>query len=118
MKHSDSSKIPPPPTSVSPAPTSIDASGVHGREAQKLVAEAIKGEYSYGKLGLILGLASIIGGIILGLNGVAGSTSWAATLLGLESKINDAAPGVMLFIVGLFMVWATKPRVRVKDLKD
>ena len=86
--------------------------------SERLIAEAIKGEYSYGKLGLILGLSSIVGGIILGLNGVAGSTSWTASLLGLESKINDAAPGVVLFIVGLFMVWATKPKVKMQDLRD
>ena len=85
---------------------------------ERLITEAIKGEYSYGKLGLILGLSSIIGGIILGLNGVAGSTSWTAKLLGLESRINDAAPGVVLFVVGLFMVWTTKPRVKLRDLKD
>jgi hypothetical protein len=69
-------------------------------------------------LGLILGLAAIIGGVILGLNGVAGSTSWTTKLLGLESQINDAAPGVVLFIVGLFMIWATKPTVRMKDIRD
>jgi hypothetical protein len=65
-----------------------------------------------------LGLSSIIGGIVLGLNGVADSPYWTAKLLGLESKINDAAPGVVLFIVGLFMVWATKPKVKLKDLRD
>ena len=118
MKNSDSSKPPRPPLTVSPPTHTVNVDRVHGRESQKLVAEAIKGEYSYGKLGLILGLASIVGGIILGLNGVAGSTSWTAKLLGLESKINDAAPGVVLFVVGLFMVWVTKPRVKMKDLRD
>jgi len=88
-----------------------------GSSSERLLADAIKGEYSYGKLGLILGVSSIIGGIVLGLNGVAGSTSWTAKLLGLESSINDAAPGVVLFVVGLFMVWVTKPRVKLKDLQ-
>lgn len=68
-------------------------------------------------LGLILGLASIVGGIILGLHGITGHTSWTAKLLGFESSINDAAPGVVLFIVGIFLVYITKPRVKFHDLK-
>src|SRR5689334_9381125 len=93
-------------------------SGPHreNSSSERLIAKAIREEYRYARFGLILGMASIIGGIILGLNGVAGSTSWTAKLLALESNINDAAPGVVLFIVGLFMVWATKPKVKLKDL--
>ncbi len=52
------------------------------------------------------------------LNGVAGSTSWTAKVLGLESNLNDAAPGVVLFLVGMFMVFITKPKVRVGELRD
>lgn len=82
-----------------------------------VIAESIKGEYRYAMLGLLLGLASIIGGVVLGLNGVAGSTSWTANLLGLKSQVNDAAPGVVLFIIGLFMIVATRPNVNLKDLR-
>jgi hypothetical protein len=82
-----------------------------------VISESIKGEYRYAMLGLVLGLSAIIGGVILGLNGVAGSTSWTANLLALKSQINDAAPGVVLFIVGLFMIVATRPKVNLKDLK-
>jgi hypothetical protein len=85
--------------------------------SERLLAEAIKGEYRYGMLGLILGIATIIGGIVLCLNGVAGATSWTASLLGLESRINDAAPGVVLFITGIFFVWITKPKVKIRDLQ-
>ena len=85
--------------------------------AAMVIAESIKGEYRYAILGLVLGLASIIGGVILGLNGVAGSTSWTANLLALRSQVNDAAPGVVLFIIGLFMIVATRPRVNLKDIK-
>jgi hypothetical protein len=85
--------------------------------SRAVVSQAIAGEYTYAKLGLILGLASIIGGVVLGLHGVAGTTSWTAKILGLESKINDAAPGVVLFIVGLFMVLVTRPKIDLKNLK-
>ncbi|MGA9770060.1 MAG: hypothetical protein WBV94_13540 [Blastocatellia bacterium] len=88
-----------------------------GSASERLIAEAIKGEYSYAKLGLTLGLSSIIGGMILGLNGVAGSTSWTASVFGLESKINDAAPGVVLFVVGIFYIWITRPKVKLNDLR-
>jgi hypothetical protein len=83
----------------------------------ELIRKGIVLEYVYGILGLVLGLAAIIGGVVLGINGVAGSTSWTAKLFSLESQINDAAPGVVLFIVGLFMIIATKPKVRLRDLK-
>ncbi len=88
----------------------------HSHSAE-ILEQAVKGEYQYGKLGLILGVLTILGGIALGLNGVAGHTSWTAKVLGLESNINDAAPGVVLFVVGIFFVFITKPRVKLGDLK-
>jgi hypothetical protein len=36
--------------------------------------------------------------------------------MGLESSLNDAAPGVVLFVVGVFLVWVTRPKVDLKDL--
>jgi hypothetical protein len=98
---------------------SPSASVEHGGESQsaKIVAAAVRGEYVYAILGLTLGLCSIFGGVAMGLHGVAGSTSWTAEVLGLKSTVNDAAPGVVLFVVGLFMVWVTKPRVNLKDIK-
>ncbi|ENF8746773.1 hypothetical protein ABRI18_000339 [Vibrio fluvialis] len=59
-------------------------------------------------LGQFLGLVCILGGVALFFNGVAGSTSWTAKILGAESTITDAAPGVVLFIVGLFFVVVTR----------
>jgi len=82
-----------------------------------IVRQVVKGEYLYGALGLILGLAAIIGGCVLGLHGAVGHTSWTASVLGLSSKVNDAAPGVILFIVGIFLVWITKPRVDINKIK-
>ena len=67
----------------------------------------------YSVAGLILGFACVIGGIILFLNGVVGSTSWTAKFLGAESNISDAAPGAVLFIVGLFIVFITRYVIKV-----
>lgn len=69
----------------------------------------------YSLAGLFLGLVCIIGGIVLFLHGVLGTTSWTATFLGASSDISDAAPGAVLFIVGLFIVFITRFKVRLKD---
>jgi hypothetical protein len=90
---------------------------VHSHAAE-ILSQAIKNEYRYATLGLVLGLCAILGGTILALHGIVGHTSWTASLLGFESKINDAAPGAILFIVGIFFVFITKPHVKLGDLKD
>lgn len=72
----------------------------------------------YSLTGLFLGLVSIIGGIVLFLNGVLGSTSWAASMLGASGDISDAAPGSVLFIVGLFIVFVTRFKIKLKDTGD
>ncbi len=71
-------------------------------------------ELIYSLSGLILGLVCVIGGIVLFVNGVFGSTSWTAKILGAESNISDAAPGVILFIVGLFIVLVTRFTLKIK----
>jgi len=70
--------------------------------------EAARYHLIYSLAGLILGLACIIGGIILFLRGVTGATSWIASLFGAKSQISDAAPGAILFIVGMFVVYITR----------
>ena len=54
--------------------------------------------------GLILGLVSILCGSYLLINGVIGTTQFSASIFGNETKLTDAAPGTVLFIVGLFLV--------------
>lgn len=68
----------------------------------------------YSLTGLVLGLSCIIGGIVLFFHGITGSSSWTVKFLKLESNISDAAPGVILFIVGLFIVCVTKFVIKVK----
>ena len=98
-------------------PSSPSSARKRSSASERLLTKAITGEYRYAMLGLVLGMAAIIGGVILGLNGVAGSTSWTAKILGLESNVNDAAPGVVLFLVGLFLVRSTKPNVKLDNLR-
>jgi hypothetical protein len=79
---------------------------------QRLAAQSQKTaslyQLIYSMTGLLVGLACMIGGIVLFLHGITGSTSWIIKMLGAESNITDAAPGAVLFIVGLFVVWVTK----------
>ncbi|HDL6936553.1 TPA: hypothetical protein PXM13_004394 [Yersinia enterocolitica] len=67
-----------------------------------------KYEFTYSIIGLTLGLVCVLGGIALFLNGVAGSTNWTAKFFRAESAITDAAPGAVLFVVGLFIVFITR----------
>lgn len=68
----------------------------------------------YSLAGLILGLACVIGGILLFFHGVAGSSSWVGQVIGLQGKLSDAAPGTVLFVVGLLVVWVTRFDIRVR----
>lgn len=66
----------------------------------------------YSIIGLLLGFACIVVGLVLSLNGVSGHTSWTAEALGLSTTLNDAAPGVIVFVVGAVMVWITRFKVK------
>lgn len=76
--------------------------------------QALEHEYRHGALGLIIGWACILLGALLCIFGVVGSTSWTAKLAGIETKLNDAAPGVVLFVIGLLVIYITKPKVHIK----
>jgi hypothetical protein len=49
---------------------------------------------------------------------VAGSSSWIGEFIGVQSKLSDAAPGTVLFVVGLAVVWLTRFAVRVRQPID
>jgi len=72
----------------------------------------------YSLAGLVFGLACIVGGILLFFHGVAGSSSWVGEFIGVQSRLSDAAPGTVLFVVGLAVVWLTRFTVRVKQPID
>jgi hypothetical protein len=69
----------------------------------------------YSLAGLVVGLACVVGGLGLFLHGIVGSSSWVGDFIGIQSKLADAAPGTVLFIVGLLVVWLTRFSVRVKQ---
>lgn len=80
----------------------------------ELWKEAIRNEARYSMTGLLVGIFCILAGMVLLVHGVVGSVSWTAKLLGLESAISDAAPGTVLFIIGLLVIFLTRHEVEVK----
>lgn len=71
----------------------------------------MKLKFAYSVCGLLLGLVCILTGLALGLAGVAGHTNFTASLLGLNTQLTDAAPGVVVFVVGIFMVFISRFKV-------
>ncbi|EJT1896430.1 hypothetical protein NV115_003518 [Vibrio alginolyticus] len=65
-------------------------------------------QFIYSVVGLLLGLVCIIGGLYLFIQGIKGEINWSLKVLGNESDIANAAPGAVLFIVGLFLVIVTR----------
>jgi hypothetical protein len=70
--------------------------------------------FMYAALGLVLGLVCILSGVVLFFHGISGAVSWTASAFGLKSSLSDAPAGVVLFVVGLFVVVATRFRVVAK----
>ncbi len=68
----------------------------------------------YSLTGLVIGFGCIVGGIVLLLNSIVGNVSMSAKLIGSSANVNDAAPGVILFIVGMMIIIATKYNIKIK----
>lgn len=81
---------------------------------KKLANKLSKYQMIYSTLGLIGGIVCIFGGIYLFILGISGNISWITKITGIESNISNAAPGAILFIVGLFIIWITKFKVKLK----
>lgn len=81
-----------------------------------LVRDAVRWEYEYGKFGLVLSLITLCIGAVLTLNGVFGKISWVAKVWEMESHLNDAFPGTVLFIIGLFFAFITRPKVIIGNI--
>lgn len=83
-------------------------------KARQLWARLAHLQLIYSLAGLLVGLACIVGGLGLFLHGVYGSSSWVGDFIGVKSRLADAAPGTVLFVVGLLIVWLTRFSVKVR----
>ena len=77
-------------------------------------AKALKYQIIYSVFGLILGLSTILLGVYLFIIGATGSASWSGQFAGASFKLVDAGPGVVLFVVGLWVVYLTRFTIEVK----
>jgi hypothetical protein len=69
----------------------------------------------YSVAALLLGLLCVVVGATLSLNSVGGNVTWSLNLAGASSKLSSAPQGVVLFVVGLFVVWVGRFRVKFKS---
>lgn len=81
----------------------------------KLVIRVTRYQLIYSVCGLLTGLLCSVPGAVLFVHGISGSISWTARLFGFESQMSDAAPGTILFIVGVFVIYITNFNIRVNS---
>lgn len=84
-------------------------------KARQLWTRLARLQLIYALAGLVFGIGCIVGGLGLFLHGVVGATSWVGEMIGFQSRLADAAPGTILFIVGLAVVWVTRFSIRVRQ---
>jgi len=68
-------------------------------------------QFYYSVTGLLVSLFCLVNGVLMFVHGFTGSSSWSADLFGIT--INDAAPGTVLFVIGLAIAHFTKFDVRL-----
>lgn len=83
-----------------------------------LIKKVIQYQFIYSICGLIMGLLCTIGGIILLMKGISGSINLSSKTESMTHSITNASPGVILFFVGLYVVWATKFKAALKNQKQ
>lgn len=74
----------------------------------KILEKVISFQFIYSLAGLIMGALCLVSGTFLLCSGVVGSTSWTANVLGFESSISDAGPGLIIALIGLFIIFITR----------
>ena len=87
---------------------------IEGTYPAETVEKISKQRFIYSIIGLVGGLLCILGGIILFILGISGSISWTTSLLGAKSELIDAAPGGLLFIIGVFVIFITRYKIKIK----
>jgi len=102
-----------------PRPSDANAEDVHRLEVPDRLSEnywhsATKYQFWYSTVGLVIGTLCVLSGVILFLHGVGGTTNWTTSVLGAKSELSDAAPGVVFGVLGLFIIWVTRYKVKAK----
>ena len=80
----------------------------------KLLNSMIEAEKGKAKNGLIAGSFFIIIGTVLSVIGVSGVINWNFSFVGLNSSLTNAAPGVVLIVVGFLIIAITNYNITIR----
>jgi hypothetical protein len=95
---------------------SISVGGSPKAEANLALIQYLQHRAQTYRIGVVLGI--IIGGIVcltgfvLSIGGLSGQVTWFITAPGFSSRLENATPGVIAFVAGIFLVWRYKPKIR------
>ena len=77
----------------------------------------IKVEADNANKGRNIGLSIILLGVALMLLGVTGAADLVLSGAGLKVKLSNAAPGIILMVIGLVVIWRTNLRITAEKKK-
>ena len=80
-------------------------------EAQK---DMVKAESENAKGGRLVGLLILALGVLLAVVGVTGVTDLSAEGSGMKVVLKNAAPGALLMLIGLAVIWRTNLSIKHK----
>ncbi len=84
---------------------------------EKIQDKVVKGEMESAKGGRRIGLGVIVLGVLLTILGATGAVDLRLQGLGLNAHVANAAPGVVLMLIGLFIIWLTRFTVKAAKPK-
>ena len=78
-----------------------------------LAKQAMDIEGKHSNKGFILSLLLVIFGIICLILGVSGIINLSAEMKGFKLTLLNCSPGVFLIIIGAFIYWISKPKIKI-----
>jgi hypothetical protein len=75
-------------------------------------SEGSKAYYVGTIMGITVGALFCIAGFTMAVLGLSGSIDWVVESSNLTSKLTNASPGVVFGVIGLFVLWRYRPKVR------
>jgi hypothetical protein len=80
-------------------------------EVQKQI---VKAEAENARSGRMVGLLVILVGVILTIAGATGAVDLKLSGMGMSAQVVNAAPGVVVALIGLFIVWRTNLKITAR----
>jgi len=61
--------------------------------------------------GMITGILIVLLGAFMAFRGISGTTNWIFNILGFQSQIAEATPGIILFLLGIVIIYLTRFKI-------